>query len=175
MNKKKFTSFFEARPVCGNDGVTYRNLCELQEVQFPLFSQHNPCPGGRYVEKYTYRAGDVQGWGAVGSLWQVHRPLPGTHLPHKLPHGGQGWSHNSHIVITVFPRKRWFAAATETATRTSARCGAGRAVNGSRWQTSRTARPPSKAHFQACFHTEVCFKVLRCKLRGKGNKFHLRL
>ena len=50
------------------------------------------------MEKYTYRAGDVQGWGAVGSLWQVHRPLPGTHLPHKLPHGGQGWSHNSHIV-----------------------------------------------------------------------------
>ena len=102
LNKKKVTPFFEARPVCGNDGVTYRNLCELQEVQFPLFSQHNPCPGGRYVEKcgrtYTYRAGDVQGWGAVGSLWQVHRPLPRTHLPHKLPHGGQGWSHNSHIV-----------------------------------------------------------------------------
>ena len=61
---------------------------------------------------------------------------------------GHKLSHCSPVLL----RKRWFAAATETATRTSVRCGAGRAVNGSRWRTSRTARPPSEAHFEACFH-----------------------
>ena len=45
-------------------------------------------------------AGNLQGRGPAGALWQVHRPLGQTKLPNQLPWGGQGCSHSFSFVQT---------------------------------------------------------------------------
>ena len=131
--------------MCGNDGVTYRNLCELQEVQFPfsflptkplfwLFPQKNSDP---HPLQATCRAG-VQ----LAHSGKCTDLSAKPSCPTSCPEEGK-------VVPTAFhlfkPRhKRWCAAVTETATPASVNCGDGRAVKGWRWQTTRTARPQSK-------------------------------
>ena len=132
--------------MCGNDGVTYRNLCELQEVQFPPFFAvtalvflFSPKNSDLHLLQATCRAG-VQ----LAHSGKCTNLSTKPSCPTSCPEEGK-------VVPTAFQLftapslKRWLCAAvTETAMQASVKCGDGRAVKGWRWPTTRTARPQSK-------------------------------